>query len=51
MVDSWIDTDPAEEEVPMSQVDPKNPAGYSTIISGFAYDSDANKIASYRTDH
>gem|GEM_PF-5672931 len=35
----------------MSEIDPLNPAGYSTIISGFVYDNDANKIASRWTDH
>jgi hypothetical protein len=35
----------------MTVIDPNNPHGYSTIIKWFDYDSDANKIASYRTDN
>lgn len=47
-VERWIDTE--EKEILMSQVDPLNPAGYSVIISWFAYDSLVNRIASYRYD-
>ena len=48
-VERWIDTD--EEEVPMSQVDPLNPAGYSATVKWFTYDSLANRIASFWIDN
>lgn len=44
-VEKRYDTDPKEET---KQI---NPLGYSTIITWYDYDSDANKIASYRTDN
>lgn len=46
----WIDTDVDTWEQLMSMVDLANPLGFSVTISGFAYDSDANRIASYRYD-
>lgn len=47
-VDRWYDTDIVDD---VEASDPNNPLWYSTIISWFDYDSDANKIASYRTDN
>lgn len=49
IIEPRIDTD--ETEVPMSQVDPENPMGFSATVNWFDYDSMANRIASYRIDN
>lgn len=51
-VEPRYDTEPeATGEVLMSVVNPKNPLGFSVTIKGYAYDSEANRIASRWYDH
>lgn len=50
-VDRRYDTDPKEEIINAIIPEDPNPHRYSKIIKWFDYDSDANKIASYRADN
>lgn len=50
-VTPWIDTSPDSGQVLQSIPDTNNPLWFSVTIKGYAYDSEANRIASWWYNH